>query len=340
MTSDMQEIEDIFRFEAEDLLVSLQEALLEMEGNPNDPLALELQVKRAFRSLHSLKGSAGCIQLDRISHLAHSLENALNILRDASYCYSNIATLINILLQGTDRLQKFIAQPILSDSNAMPVNDIEEQIHSLLNQHSSEVVKKTPPASSEGKPGDIILVTEQDNSLQTTSQDPPEAPTSSVLPSPAANVQKESSSRPLESLRIRVALLDELRRLASELVLVRNQHLASARQFPDFPRVISQRLDALASDLQESIMRMRLQPLSNIFNRFRRVVRDLNVSLGKDIDLDIRGGDVELDNAILDSNGCETYIVDGHITTFPDWEILHNPPSQVNHEGGLLGAVA
>ena len=63
----------------------------------------------------------------------------------------------------------------------------------------------------------------------------------------------------------------------------------------------SQRIDMITSELQEAIMRTRMQPISNVFNKFTRVVRDLSKDLGKQIDLFIEGKDVELDKTIIEA---------------------------------------
>ncbi len=103
------------------------------------------------------------------------------------------------------------------------------------------------------------------------------------------------------TLRVNVDILDKLMVLAGELVLVRNQQLLSrARSDPAF-RDMVQRLDMVTTELQESIMRTRMQPIGNIFGKLPRLVRDLSASLGKPISLSMSGQDVELDKTILES---------------------------------------
>lgn len=104
------------------------------------------------------------------------------------------------------------------------------------------------------------------------------------------------------SLRIGIDLLDSLMTLAGELVLSRNQLLqgissgdSGATEFS------SQRIDMITSQLQETVMRTRMQPLANTFNKYTRVVRDISVDLGKNIELEVEGRDVELDKTIIES---------------------------------------
>ncbi len=109
-------------------------------------------------------------------------------------------------------------------------------------------------------------------------------------------------AKPQTSLRVNVGLLDTLMNLAGELVLSRNQLLQGITSSNGkATELSSQRIDMITSELQEAIMRTRMQPIANILNKFTRVVRDLSQQLGKSIDLEIEGKDVELDKTILES---------------------------------------
>ncbi len=89
--------------------------------------------------------------------------------------------------------------------------------------------------------------------------------------------------------------------LAGELVLVRNQQMIAAEDDASVSRSISQRLDIVTTELQETIMRTRMQPLGNVFAKLPRIVRDLAAKLDKEIDIDIAGSEVELDKSILET---------------------------------------
>ena len=112
-------------------------------------------------------------------------------------------------------------------------------------------------------------------------------------------------SRAAESfVRVNVALLDRLMNLAGELVLSRNQLLSAvslgAREGLDN---IASRVDQVTSELQETIMQTRMQPIGSIFSRFPRVVRDLSAKLGKECILEIEGNEVEVDKTIVEAMG-------------------------------------
>ncbi|MBF0474337.1 MAG: chemotaxis protein CheW [Deltaproteobacteria bacterium] len=103
------------------------------------------------------------------------------------------------------------------------------------------------------------------------------------------------------TIRITVDILDKLMMLAGELVLVRNQQLLAVDKTDPVARSVVQRLDIVTSELQESIMRTRMQPIGNVFGKFPRIVRELGKKLGKRIEITIYGNEVELDKTILES---------------------------------------
>lgn len=131
--------------------------------------------------------------------------------------------------------------------------------------------------------------------------DAPEVPKTDARPS-------RPPTRPLglqsESLRVQVHVLDQLINRAGELVLARNQLLQS---FVRWDRVAlkaaCQRIDVVTSELQESIMLTRMQPVNNIFSKFPRMVRDLSQQVGKKIALEIEGKEVEVDKTIIEGLG-------------------------------------
>lgn len=106
------------------------------------------------------------------------------------------------------------------------------------------------------------------------------------------------------SIRVSVSVLDRLMNLAGELVLGRNQLiLAVGRNDKASLESIASRIDHVTSELQETIMQTRMQPIGNVFSKFTRVVRDLSQQLGKECTLELEGKDVELDKTIIESIG-------------------------------------
>ncbi len=123
----------------------------------------------------------------------------------------------------------------------------------------------------------------------------------SVAAGPAPSYRPATSEEDKSaSLRVNVELLDRLMTLVGELTLIRNQSLLTCDQDDGPLRSIVQRLSAVTSSLQETVLRTRMQPVGNLFGKFPRVVRDLGRQLGKQVEVTIVGRDVELDKTILE----------------------------------------
>ncbi len=130
-----------------------------------------------------------------------------------------------------------------------------------------------------------------------------------ALPAPAAPAPQTAPHTPAAAaperqettLRVDITLLETLMNLAGELVLSRNQLLeAIGSQDQHNIQASAQRINIVTSELQETIMQTRMQPIGNVFNKYPRVVRDLSRDLGKEINLEIIGRDVEMDKTIVE----------------------------------------
>jgi two-component system chemotaxis sensor kinase CheA len=130
---------------------------------------------------------------------------------------------------------------------------------------------------------------------------PKKSPPKNMPPKTSQDMFHKSPSDHPETIRIHVDILDQLMTLAGELVLVRNQHLLAADKSDPVMNGISQRLDIVTSELQETIMRTRMQPVGNVFSKLPRIVRDLTKKLEKKIEINMQGQEVELDKTILES---------------------------------------
>ncbi len=179
---------------------------------------------------------------------------------------------------------------ILYASNVKP-EDIESQ-SGLKGDRITRIEKSSfAPVPESRSPGDL---------LDKKPSDPcPEA-------GAAGKINRDPATHPDhsehgETVRVKVDILDRLMELAGELVLVRNQQMTIAENASSASRGVSQRLDIVTTELQETIMRTRMQPLGNIFAKLPRIVRDLSGKLNKPIEITISGSDVELDRTILET---------------------------------------
>ena len=147
----------------------------------------------------------------------------------------------------------------------------------------------------------------------------PAAPVAKAAPAPEpeAAAKKESKPRKVtapeiadvqeadkianQSIRVNVDTLEHLMTMVSELVLTRNQLLEISRRNEDTEfKVPLQRLSNVTAELQEGVMKTRMQPIGNAWQKLPRIVRDLSGELGKQIELEMHGADTELDRQVLD----------------------------------------
>src|SRR5579872_3744275 len=121
---------------------------------------------------------------------------------------------------------------------------------------------------------------------------------------PASNAGEETSEGDRianQSIRVNVDTLEHLMTMVSELVLTRNQLLEISRRNEDTEfKVPLQRLSNVTAELQEGVMKTRMQPIGNAWQKLPRIVRDLSGELGKQIELEMHGADTELDRQVLD----------------------------------------
>ncbi|MEA2061752.1 MAG: chemotaxis protein CheW [Thermodesulfobacteriota bacterium] len=186
-----------------------------------------------------------------------------------------------------------------SEALSMPARPLAEEEMSLA------VDTDTSPAQAESTQLESVSPGSTDYEHAANPATSPQKPMHTNEHMNAESAEKDdmaASIKPQGSLRVNVNLLDTLMNLAGELVLSRNQLIQGiGSSNSKATELSSQRIDMITSELQEAIMRTRMQPIANVFNKFTRVVRDLSRDLGKEVDLIIEGKDVELDKTIIES---------------------------------------
>jgi two-component system chemotaxis sensor kinase CheA len=126
-------------------------------------------------------------------------------------------------------------------------------------------------------------------------------PAASKAAAAAVDEVHEADKVANQSIRVNVDTLEHLMTMVSELVLTRNQLLEISRRNEDTEfKVPLQRLSNVTAELQEGVMKTRMQPIGNAWQKLPRIVRDLSGELGKQIELEMHGADTELDRQVLD----------------------------------------
>jgi len=316
-----------FLTETNESLDVVDNQLVRFEQEPNNAKILD----NIFRLVHTIKGTCGFLDLPRLETLAHAAETLMGKFRDGMPATGEAVTLI---LTTIDRIKEILAE--LEATQAEPKGadaDLIDRLHHMAeNGSASEMAAESPaaPAVTQGtlvhqvlerplRPGEVPL-DELERAFRETETEvqPASAPVQASEPVTPATA-KPSVSKPAtkktaieadsgesdrvanQSIRVNVDTLEHLMTMVSELVLTRNQLLEISRRNEDTEfKVPLQRLSNVTAELQEGVMKTRMQPIGNAWQKLPRVVRDLGAELGKRIELEMHGADTELDRQVLD----------------------------------------
>ncbi len=257
-----------------------------------------------FRVIHTIKGTAGCLGLSKIESVAHVGENLLSALREGKV--SVTPPLINALLAYADALREMLRS--LETERHEGEADYSELLRRLQDLNC-ETAAPVPPAAPAAPAGWGLFEEEP------SAESPVTPPPATVAKAPPIMPEIEPAARPGSggtpanapsaadsAIRVNVDQLDKLMNLVGELVLARNQIVQHCGPAQDHGLLAaSQRLNLITTELQEGVMKTRMQPIGNIWAKFPRVVRDVAGELGKEVQLVMEGNQTELDRTIIEA---------------------------------------
>jgi two-component system chemotaxis sensor kinase CheA len=345
----MNEVIREFLIETHENLAQLDLDLVTLEKEPRERETLA----RVFRTLHTVKGTAGFLGLQRLQAVAHAAENLLSLLRDGAMIFN--PEIANVLLAVVDAVRQMLAK--VEESETDGDGDFSALIQTLERLKEARVEKQESGGRNQREG---IRGQEAEDS-----QRPKDTRTSPLIPTPSTPIPEnatatlvEPSPQALEApnedrgdprttavgsgtrsqkpgggsqgagdshstagdqrsagwdprtgsavsdstIRVDVGLLDKLMTVVGELVLARNQIMQSSTGQEGTMLVSTvQRLNLLTSELQAGVMKTRMQPISAIWSKFPRVVRDLAVACGKQARLDMEGQETELDKTLIEA---------------------------------------
>lgn len=251
-----------------DMMEAVADDLVVWEADPTERSGID----GIFRTIHTVKGSSGFFDLPRIAAVSHAAEELLDALR--SRRREPDPQLVATVLSAFERI-RFLTLAI-SSGQGEPAGDDSALIAALLaDVHGTD---------RDDRP-DVPHVTES-----------VAAPTD--MSEPHGDVPQA-----WRSVRLPVGLLDELMNGVSDLVLARNEVAAQLRAQGLDPAAMPsfERLSSLLGSVRASVGQMRMVPLRNVFAPLPRLVRQLASELGKDVHIEIEGGEVEIDREVGES---------------------------------------
>lgn len=265
-----------FLAETNESLNDLDISLVKLEQNPDDKELLS----QIFRVMHTIKGTSGFLGLPRLGSIAHKAEDLLGLFREEKLQAN--AAYVSLILEAIDTIKIIIE--ILEQTGQEPEGDDGDLVNRLEQACDVEDITNFIPNKTKE---DFITLNE--------------VKTEDALQDPANNSHTETPAS-AQTLRVSVDVLEYLMTLVGELVLTRNQILQVARTQKDDADMSGpvQRLNHIVSNLQESVVKTRMQPVGNAWSKLPRIVRDIANDLGKKIELEMLGQDTELDRQVLE----------------------------------------
>ncbi|MGY3586863.1 two-component system chemotaxis sensor kinase CheA [Bradyrhizobium sp. USDA 4341] len=324
-----------FLTESSESLDTVDNQLVQFEQDPNNAKILD----NIFRLVHTIKGTCGFLGLPRLEALAHAGETLMGKFRDGMPVKAEAVTLIlssiDRIKEILGGLEATEAEPEGNDRDL--IDQLEAMVeHGMAAMAAAEEdvpVVESPSvqaAMTEGtlvvqtlerplRPGEVSLDELERAFRETEIEVAAPAPAPVAKPAAAAPAAEpaEAAKKPArkaaaedvqegdkianQSIRVNVDTLEHLMTMVSELVLTRNQLLEISRRNEDTEfKVPLQRLSNVTAELQEGVMKTRMQPIGNAWQKLPRIVRDLSGELGKQIELEMHGADTELDRQVLD----------------------------------------
>jgi two-component system, chemotaxis family, sensor kinase CheA len=322
--SDFQGMEDLlqdFLIEAGDMLSAVDNKLVDLERAPNDRGLLN----DIFRGFHTIKGGAGFLAATEMVNLCHLGENLLDRLRNGEMEVT--PSVMDVVLGATggvremfDRLEQGV-QPLPADPGL--VERLGQAIAGLLPAEAAPSPALAPPLSPivEGSPDWDLFYQAVTGRVPQGDGLAPSAP--SRVPGPSEwgrrssdrpNVRTPTGRRDGErahdnSIRVDTARLDQVLNLSGEIGLTKNRlnslrsDILTGKTDTDTLHALDlavSQLDLLVSDLQNAVMKTRMQPIGRLFQKYPRIARDIARQLGKEIELTLIGEETEIDKTMIE----------------------------------------
>jgi two-component system chemotaxis sensor kinase CheA len=253
----------LFLSDSRDHLQRCNELLLAWERDPSS----STPVAELFRAFHSIKGSSAALSFEPVSELAHASEQVLGAVRQGTLTISRDA--IDALFHAVDGLA--------------------EAVEAVGRGEPPEV----DPVLVDALYGLVPVIDSRTGELPVVDR--------RLHPRPTG-AQAVLTKLPARQVRVDLERLDALVTAVGELVVSRNRLAGIAdREIGSELEQVSGRISALVGGLQSGVLRARMAPVDEVFDRFPRMVRDLGRELGKELELELQGIDIELDRSVLDA---------------------------------------
>ncbi len=299
-TEDKEMIRE-FLIESDENLSRLDQDLVALEKCPLDADLLG----SIFRTIHTIKGACGFLAFSTLEGITHQAESLLSQLRDGKRDLT--PELISLILETVDATRKVLASIEASGTEgSLQFEDLITKLRVEAEAMCEVETRLVPDPQLADVVNHSAAEAQPDTNPELFRQDGPAEAERRVAERRTGDRRDEETTQHSaavdSNIRVGVGLLDKLMDLVGELVLTRNQILQfnTEREDPAL-NATSQRLNLITTELQEGVMKTRMQPIGVVWNKLPRVVRDISVGLGKQIQLHMDGAETELDRTIIEA---------------------------------------
>lgn len=275
---------EIFATEASDLVDQWESICLSLEKDPGTEKLNEL-----FRIAHNLKGSSRAIGLLPFGDFVHIVEDAITAARDKEI--ETTSELISVFLKTHSVLHEWVKQMLPNPTYSPDTSFIANEVHRILNTKGHKSESSHSETVSTEKNESVAQVTTEEAFIPPTGQ--------GVQKAPPTTASKTAD----ETIRISTKKLDQLLQMIGELSIHQTiiWHSGMKQVGAEKTATNAAHLSRkLTKEIYEQAMSLRMQPVQQLFQRLERTIRDLSKDLNKQIDVSVRGGEVELDKTVLE----------------------------------------
>jgi two-component system chemotaxis sensor kinase CheA len=296
---DLSKLNAIFIGESEELLGRLEQSLLAMEENPADPTHL----RTIFQVMHTIKGNAGTMGLTKMAELAHHLEDAMEPIKDGKKSL-NTATL-DVLLENLDifraLLQEFQSGKDAGIDIKPPLERLQKALDSEGPEPSASPAPSAAPSIAQAQPAPAAAPQAPPPPAAAPITPPPSAGPATETTSPEKTAPSQADTLQKTSVRVQLRHLDDIMNLVGELAITKSRLIQHSQELGVQTLAGEVKfLERLSTQLQEKVLMTRMVPVDDIFERYRRVVRDIAHELNKEVSFIIQDNGISIDRVLLE----------------------------------------
>lgn len=292
-----EELKQIFLAEAQDSFEQLNRLFTQLEKNHADKEATEA----IFRIIHTLKGNAAAMGFEDVASIGHLLEDIFTEIRKGNIALT--AMVFNELFKAIDKLGEMIEG--VKVNKKVPYKGLRAKLKVILRNLKGEVEFEATQGGESSEQKDKKLDENLENKLKEELSDNEKEILASEQPVPIgvpladefADDDKKSKITFSDFVQVPVAKLDTLLNLVGELAIEKDRIIAQGASVGATNEYT--RLYRITSDLQYSVMGVRLVQVGALFHKFHRIIRDVATIENKKVNLELYGTEIEIDRNVL-----------------------------------------